>query len=202
MTSSQGLRTRIRMPPEERRALLLSKAVRAAAEKGLGRLVHADVAAAAGVSTPTAFLYFRDREALIKAVITEVDRFYRKMACRAHDSGDPPMQRVRNHLFSFSDSIETDRAYAMVWLEWSTFFRNEYGLWDTFVDFQEYIISRLEKSIRRCQHEGTISAVVSATDSARLIMTGAYALAQLKLMKRRPHVVARFAEQLLARALA
>jgi hypothetical protein len=42
---------------------------------------------------------------------------------------------------------------------------------------------------------------VSAADSARLITAGAYALTQLKIMKRRPRVVARFAEQMLAQAL-
>jgi AcrR family transcriptional regulator len=189
------------MQPEERRAQLVRTAVRAAAEKGLGRLVHADVATAAGVSTPTAFLYFRDREALVKGVIAEVDRFYRELARQAHESDAPPLQRVRNHFLNFSESIETDREYAIVWMEWTTLFRNEYGLWDAFVEFQEHIISCLEKSIRRCQADGSVSARVSAADSARLITAGAYALTQLKIMKRRPRVVARFAEQMLAQAL-
>lgn len=176
-------------------------AVDVSADKGLGRLVHADVAAAAGVSTPTAFLYFRDREALLRAVIAEVDRFYREIASRAHDSTVPLLQRVRQHIVTFSDSLETDRAYAVVWLEWSTMFRNEYGLWDAFVDFQEHIISRLEKTIRQCQVEGSVNAQVSAADSARLITAGSYALTQLKIMKRRRHVIDHFIEQTLAQIL-
>lgn len=187
--------------PEERREQLIRVGIDAAAEKGLGRLVHADVAAAAKVSTPTAFLYFRDREALLRAVIADVDRFYREMARRAHDPSVPPLERVRRHLLTFADSIETDRAYAVVWLEWTTMFRNEFGLWDAFVDFQEHIISCLEKSIRRCQVEGTVPKRVSAADSARLITAGAYALTQLKIMKRRRHVADRFAEHILEQAL-
>ncbi len=193
--------SRTRLSPEERREQLVRIGVEAAAEKGLGRLVHADVAAAAGVSTSTAFLYFRDREALLHAVIAEVDRFYREMARSAHDATAPPLQRVRQHFLNFADSIETDRAYAVVWLEWSTMFRNEYGLWDAFVDFQEHIISRLEKSIRRCQADGSVNARVSAADSARMITAGAYALTQLKIMRRRRHVAAQFAEQMLSQAL-
>jgi AcrR family transcriptional regulator len=187
--------------PEERREQLVRFGVAAAAEKGLGRLVHADVAAAAGVSTPTAFLYFRDREALLRAVITEVGRFYRAMASRAHDSTMPYLERVRQHLLTFADSIESDRDYAVVWLEWTTMIRNEYGLWDAFYEFQEHIISKLEKSIRKCQAEGSVPPQVSAADSARLITAGAYALTQLKLMKRRRHVAERFAEHILEQAL-
>ena len=81
--------------------------MKVAADKGIGRLSHAEVAQCAGVSTPTAFLYFPDREALVKAVIGEVDRFYRAMARRSHASTKPPMQRIHDHLFTFSDSIES-----------------------------------------------------------------------------------------------
>lgn len=192
---------RRRLLREERREQLVRFGVAAAAEKGLGRLVHADLATAAGVSTPTVFLYFRDREALLRAVIAEVDRFYREMARRSHESDTPPLERVRQHFLTFADSIETDRDYAVVWLEWSTMFRNEYGLWDAFVDFQEHIISRLEKNIRRCQAEGSVPSRVSAGDSARLITAGAYAVTQLKIMKRRKHVAKKFAEHMLAQAL-
>lgn len=200
-SKTSGKPARTRLLPEERREQLLRVAVHAAAQTGLGRLVHADVAAAAGVSTPTAFLYFRDREALLRAVIGEVDRFYREMARRAHDPAVSPLERVRRHLLTFADSIETDRAYAVVWLEWTTMFRNEYGLWDAFVEFQEHIISCLEKSIRRCQAEGSVPPHVTAADSARLITAGAYALTQLRIMKRRRHVAERFAQHILDQAL-
>lgn len=200
-SSTGAKKSRTRLSPDERREQLVRNAVRVSAEKGLGRLVHADVAAAAGVSTPTVFLYFPDREALLCAVIKEIDRFYRDIARRAHISTLPPLQRIRQHFLAFADSIETDPAYAIVWLEWSTMFRNEYGLWDAFVDFQEHIISRLEKSIRRCQAEGSVNARVSAADSARLITAGAYVLTQLKIMKRPNRVTERFTEHMLEQAL-
>jgi len=190
-----------RLPPEERRAQLLRVGVNVSASKGIGRLSHAEVARACGVSTPTAFLYFPDREALVTAVIGEVDRFYRVMARQSHDSVHSPLERVYSHLFSFAESIETDRDYAMVWLEWSTHFQNEYGLWDAFVHFQEFVIAQLTKSIRTCQAEGLVAVTVSAPDSARLIVAGGYAMTQLKLMNRTAAVVERFAKQTLDQAL-
>lgn len=194
-------RAKQRLLPEERRAQLIRVGVNVAADKGIGRIGHADVAQACGVSTPTAFLYFPDREALVKAVIGEVDRFYRAMAWQSHDSIHSPLKRVHSHLISFADSIESDREYALVWLEWSTHFRNEFGLWDAFVDFQEFVIAQLAKSIRTCQAEGLVPASVSASDSARLIVAGGYAMTQLKLMNRPAAVVERFAKQTLDQAL-
>jgi len=190
------------MEPEARRAQLLRIGVRVAATRGIGRLAHAEVARLAKVSTANAFRYFPDREALVKAVIEEVGRFYRAMARDAHDGGDvDPIERIHNHLFTFIDSMETDRDYAIVWLEWSTHFRNEFGLWDAFVDFQEFVISEVTKSVKKAQQLGRASRTVSAANSARLITAGAYAVTQLEIMKRNRSVLERFTKQMLAQAL-
>lgn len=190
-----------RLPQEERRAQLVRAAVKVAAAKGLGRVVHADVAREAGVSVPTAFLYFRDREVLLKSIIEEIDRYYRAMARECHDSDRSGLQRIRDHFQVFGDSIDVDPTYATVWLEWSTMFRNEYGSWDAFLNFQEYIISTMARSIRKGQKEGAIATVISAPDSARLIVASAYTLTQLKLMKRSNAKVKRYVEQVLHMAL-
>ena len=190
-----------RLPQEERRAQLVRAAVKVAAAKGLGRVVHADVARASGVSVPTAFLYFRDREALFTSIIEEVGRYYRAMARECHDTDRPGLQRIYDHFWVFTDSIDADATYATVWLEWSTMFRNEYGSWDAFLNFQEFIISTLARSIRKGQKEGEIGKVISAPDSARLIVAGAYSVTQLKLMKRSNAMVKRYVDQLLHMAL-
>jgi TetR/AcrR family transcriptional regulator, hemagglutinin/protease regulatory protein len=196
-------RSRTRMDPEQRRAQLLQIGVRVAAARGIGRLAHAEVARLAKVSTANAFRYFPDREALVRGVIGEVDRFYRAMARDAHESGSSdPIERVHGHLFTFIDSIDAHPDYAIVWLEWSTHFRNEFGLWDAFVEFQEFVIGQLAKSVKLAQAQQRTSPSKSATDSARLIVAGAYALTQLKIMKRRRAVVVQFTEQMLAQALA
>lgn len=180
---------------------MIRAALRIAAAKGLARLVHADVAREANVSTPTAFFYFRDREALVKAVILEVDRYYRAMAHRAHDSTHPAKQRVRDHMFIFADSIDYDRDYALVWLEWTTWFRNEFGLWDMFIDFQNFVIGQFVKTIKLCQKEGTVSRKVSALNSARNLLGGALMITQMKLMKRKTSAVTAYLDQSIEQAL-
>ena len=64
---------RRRLNPCERRAQLLEHAISAFAEAGIERAVHADVASRANVSTPTVFKYFPTREALVDAVLSEVE---------------------------------------------------------------------------------------------------------------------------------
>jgi len=62
-----------RLDPDLRRAQLLKHAIVAFAEAGIERAVHADVAARAKVSTPTVFKYFPTREALVDAVLGEIE---------------------------------------------------------------------------------------------------------------------------------
>lgn len=197
---SEG-KKRVRLSQEERWEQLLRCAIKVAAAKGLGRIVHADVAREAKVSVPTAFLYFRNRQALLTAVIQEVDRFYMAMAREHHNPDAPPLQAIYDHLQHFGDSVDEDPYYPMIWLEWSTLIRNEFGLWDAFLDFQERIIRTVSRSIRRCQKEGSVPASLSAPDSARLLTASSYAIAQLKFMKRNRRIVQRYIDQSLRLAL-
>lgn len=192
---------RVRLAPEERRAQLIRCAVKLAAAKGLGRIVHADVAQAAKVAVSTAFLYFPDREALLTAVIDEVDRFYMDIARAHHNAEAEPLQALRNHLREFGESVDSAPDYAMIWLEWSTLIRNEFRLWDAYLDFQERAIRLVARSIRQCQKDGTVPADISAPDSARLLVASAYTLAQLKFMHRNRRIVTRYIDQVLHMAL-
>lgn len=65
---------RRRLDPQTRRAQLLDHAISAFADAGIERAAHADVAARAKVSTPTVFKYFPTREALVDAVLGEVEQ--------------------------------------------------------------------------------------------------------------------------------
>ena len=60
------------MLPEERRKQLLRGGVESFAGKGIGSTKHADLARACQVSVPTVFSYFRNREALVSAILEEV----------------------------------------------------------------------------------------------------------------------------------
>lgn len=65
--------SRRRLDPDARRAQLLEHAIAAFAESGIERAVHADVAVRAKVSTPTVFKYFPTRDALVDAVLSEIE---------------------------------------------------------------------------------------------------------------------------------
>lgn len=186
-----------RLPQQQRRAQLLACALAVAARKGLGRTVHTEIAEAAGVSTPTVFAYFPTRRALLAAVIAEVDRFYTALGQAHHRSADDAPTILRRHLEAFILSIDSDPDYAVVWLEWAALVRNEDGLWDAFLEFQERMIKTVAATIRRSQREGTLSAKVSAADAARLVTVSSYAMAQLKFMGRSPRMIRRYLDQVL-----
>ena len=75
-----------RLNPAARRAQLLACAMQVFARRGLGAARHAEVAATAGMSVATVFVYFPTRELLVKAVLDEVARFI-------HDDVLVPIQR-------------------------------------------------------------------------------------------------------------
>lgn len=188
---------RRRLPQQARREQLLACAIAVAARKGLGRTGHTEIAEAAGVSTPTVFAYFPTRRDLIAAVIGEVDRFYTALGQTHHSAGGDAIANLRHHLEGFTLSIDSDPDYAKVWLEWAALVRNEDGLWDAFLDFQERMIKTVAAAIRLGQREGTISGKVSAADAARLVTASSYALAQLKFMERSPRMIRRYLDQVL-----
>ena len=68
-----------RLDPDRRKAQLLKHALAAFAEAGIERAVHADVASRAKVSTPTVFKYFPTREALVDAVLSEVELAFKDL---------------------------------------------------------------------------------------------------------------------------
>ena len=78
-----------RLAAKARRELLLACALRVFARRGIGAAHHAEIAAAAGVSVPTVFVYFPTRAALVEAVLAEVERFYIARAEQAQRACSP-----------------------------------------------------------------------------------------------------------------
>ena len=66
---------RTRLSPEARRAQLLECALAAFAEHGVARATHSHVAERAGVSVPAVHSYFRTRDDLVAAVLSEVEAY-------------------------------------------------------------------------------------------------------------------------------
>lgn len=136
---------RRRLSREDRRKELLDSAVQVAADMGLGKLVHAEIARANNIVVATVFLYFPDAESLVRAVVEEVGTFYREQCdqyLKAHDASPRDLQAYSN---AFVDSIDTHPQYAAVFLQWAAAVGNEHGIWDMFLEHINY----LEKTIAR-----------------------------------------------------
>ncbi len=194
-------RARTRLPKDERRSQLVQHAVIVAARKGIGRLAHAEVARDAGVAVPTVFAYFENRNALVSAVIEEVERFYVNQYSQSLAKYPSPQDGLRDLMMTYAKSVGTHPQYAQVWLEWSTAVRNEAGIWDSFQNYQETMIARFAKEIRRAQKAGLIDADVSPVDASRLVVATAYTITQLKYTRRRHSSIEKFIDESIKLAL-
>jgi AcrR family transcriptional regulator len=175
--------------------------MRVGARRGLGRLTHAAIAKEAGTSVPTVFLYFPNREELLRAVIAEVDRFYTEQGQVHHQSALPPYNILADHLRAFADSIDTHRDYALIWLEWSTSAGKESGFWDRFLDYQSRMTRTLAATIRKSEAPDWDRPRGWVLDAARLILASAYTITQLKLMGQRQSEIERFIQHSVDMAL-
>jgi TetR/AcrR family hemagglutinin/protease transcriptional regulator len=172
-----------RLPPAERRARLLTCALRVFARRGLGAARHAEIAREARVSLSTVFVYFPTRAALVRAVLDEVDRFYTEMAEQVHGRDLPPAQRVLEHTRGFAASVDTHPDHARVWLDWSTAMRAD--VWPRYLEFQERMVGIIARTI------GTLSDA-DAEETARLMVSCAHMVAQMKFTHRASDAVERF----------
>jgi TetR/AcrR family hemagglutinin/protease transcriptional regulator len=167
-----------RLAPAERRAQLLASALAACARRGVGAVRHADVAAAAHVSLPAVFHYFPTRDALVNAVLAEIERLYLDMTLEAAagaDAGD----RLRRHAQAFVRSVDTHPDHARVWLDWSTAVGDQ--VWRRYLRFSERVHAEVEATIRRGRRDGSVASDIEPKDAARLFVAAAYAVVQMKL---------------------
>lgn len=169
-----------RLTKELRYAQLLKCAIHVAAKKGLGQLVHADVAEEAGVVPPTVFRYFPSRRALVRGVVDEVGRYYRKQLDDFHLKPARPREALHEHLLAFSNSIDTHSDYAAVWLQWGASVQNDCGIWDMFGEHNDYLIKVLSRSIRMALPDGRRKDIATSKIRASSLIGAAFAITMLK----------------------
>lgn len=184
------------MRPEERRAQLLGCALRAFARRGLGGARHADVAAEAAVSLPATFVYFRSREALVEAVLDEIERYYLLLVGGAARRDLPPRDGLLSIARAFAASVQTHPDHARVWLDWSTAVRDD--LWPRYLRFEARCLRIIAGRIRAAQRAGTVDRRVHADDAAQIMYTAAYAVMQLRLRRTAPARLERFLASVIA----
>jgi TetR/AcrR family hemagglutinin/protease transcriptional regulator len=192
------LGSRRRLPPDERRAQLLAVALEVFAREGLGAARHAAIARVAGVAVSTVFLYFPTREALVDAVLSEVERFYLDQSERAFAGEAPAPAKLRALADAFLGSLETDLPHALVWLDWSTHFREH--VWQRFLGLMDGVVGRCERVIREGQAAGTIPAGRDPRGVARLFVGSATMFVHMKLTGAQPEEIERISRTVIAAA--
>lgn len=166
---------RTRLSPEERREQLLAAAVELFAARGIGEAKHADIARRTGVSVATTFVYFPTREALIDAVLDDVA--IKNLAI--FDEVDPAGLTVPELLKALAERAITradeDRAYAQVWLNWSTNFAP--AIRAKFLDCQNIMLDRLTDILNSARD----SKRRDDRDDARILLAASQMLTVMKL---------------------
>ena len=138
-----------RLNPDARKAQLLRHAMAAFAEAGIERAVHADVAARANVSTPTVFKYFPTREALVDAILTEIeDAFANLSGLKSSSMRLEPKELT--HLFAgLISALCVNRPNMMkVGLMWSMTFS---PIQERYKAFEDMKLDDLENHLSRVQ---------------------------------------------------
>ena len=164
----------------ERRALLLTCALRVFARRGLGGARHSEIAREAKVSIPTVFVYFPSREVLVREVLAEVARFFLEMTQRIHNTGRPAPEIVIEHGRVFADAMVTHPDHVRILLEWSTALRDE--VWPLYLQFHERNLRIIAQTIRKWRRETGRDHDDDAEDSARVIAATGYVVAQMKIV--------------------
>lgn len=187
-------RRRTRLAPEQRTAQLLDSAIRVFARTGFASGVHAQVATEAEVAVSTVFLYFPTREALVDAVITEIDRYLVDLVANIASTRQPSVAKLLAILHEFSVTVDTAPHYIKIWLNWSTDVDD--ANWARYVDFQDRIISAFSDIIAQGIEAGEIVDDTNPLLGGHLVMSGGHMLAQMKFSGRTQAEVDEFARVL------
>jgi TetR/AcrR family hemagglutinin/protease transcriptional regulator len=167
----------MRLSPDERREQLLRCAITVFASHGLVAANHGMVATAAKVSVPTVFFYFKTRDALVDAVLAEVERFYASAFASANDMRTPAIETLAALSQALTNSLETHADYARIMREWSVSVRSD--IWPRYLRLYRRMNRVLAKVIERGQREGSFRADLDPDDEAAILYAGSTALIQM-----------------------
>ena len=175
---SKGAPRAMRLSHDERREQLVACAVRVFAKHGLVASTHAQVAAAAKVSVPAVFFYFATRDALVGAVLAEVERFYTRALASANDPTLPADRTLAGVARAMTGTLDTHPDYSRIWMEWSVSVRSR--IWPRFLKLHGSIARTIAKVIERGQREGLFRRDIDPGDEATILVCASWALIQMK----------------------
>ena len=140
------------MNAAERRRLLVRAAMRAAGFRSLAGVTADDVAREGGVSRAAVLKYFPDRNAIVSAVLDEVERSVREQVARIRASTDDPVRMLVNLSVAYGASLERGFDYAAIMLSWSALYREPRiadRLARIFLDFVALVDETIRQGIRQ-----------------------------------------------------
>jgi TetR/AcrR family hemagglutinin/protease transcriptional regulator len=162
-------RTRTRRSRASREAQLLGCAILAFADQGISRATHANVAQKAQVSVPTVFAYFPTREALVDAVLKQVDQYFVSLVMAgAASTTSSARDRLISMILRCVDSQKTHLEYICVLLDWSTSLRDP--VWQRYLAFFDRIIAAFDSVLQDGKRDGSVSKNLDTNEAARIIV--------------------------------
>lgn len=134
--------SRKRLSPDARRAQLLDTAMSVFAEMGLERAGHGDIAKRAGVSTPTVFNYFPTRDALVRAVLAQIEYLIDGLFAQVPPDSDTAEERMLAMAAGYTQLVRRYPDVAKTFLKWEVSFDPD--IRPLYLEFQERNLDRLE----------------------------------------------------------
>ena len=184
-----------RLSSAQRREQLLACAMKVFAEHGLEAGNHALVAAEAGVSVPLCFFYFRNREALVDAVLSEVETLYRSAFALADDEGLDAALGLKRTSDALLATLDNERYETKIFLAWSVAARSP--VWPRFMHLHRRLVDVLTRVIERGQRQGRFRPDLIPEDEAELLHASSFALAQLRMAGASSHRIERFQQSMM-----
>jgi TetR/AcrR family hemagglutinin/protease transcriptional regulator len=162
-----------RLSGAKRRQQVLECALAVFARDGIGRGGHTQVAELAGVSVPTVFKHFPNREALVSAVLGKVERRLLKLVRNAHADAPSAHEAFRTHVRAWMQLAREETDVVKIWLEWSASIRDD--VWPRYLKFEARVLRILVDTLER--HPAPLR--MKAIDTARAAHGTAYMSAHM-----------------------
>lgn len=160
--------------PQERPGELLAAALQTFAERGYRATRLDEVAARAGVSKGTIYLYFQNKEdLLLSSLAHHLELLYEESLAHLEDQPGPSADRLRHalrRLWSAAQHPDWGRVYGLIIGEIATEHPAVFRQWTEQGAIRVW--ATLAAIIRQGQRSGELRADVGADEAARLLATG------------------------------
>lgn len=173
-----------RLRPNDRREQLLRCALAAFAQNGVARATHSHVAKLAGVAVPTVHSYFRTRDALVSAVLGEVEAYLIAIVRQSLNRRTTVENALTTLATRFAEDALAKPDIIKVWLDWSTGVRA--GVWPRYLVLLEKLHAAARKVLARGKREGVLHANIDVRSVARLFIGGGHTVALMQFAGAKP----------------